>query len=201
MPIADPLLLATALAAVIDWIAVGRGIKPLEWIAKPATLALLLLWAAAGPAPSWALLAALTCSLLGDVYLMLPANLFAAGLGAFLLGHLGYIAALDAPLVARLAWFAAVVALSAPLTLRLIRGVSHPLLRGAVASYMLVIAFMVASALASGDRIAALGAVLFMISDAMIAWRRFVAPFPGARVAIHVTYHVGQLLLVWALRG
>lgn len=200
MPAAEPLLIAFALAAVLDWIAVARGHQPLVWIAKPATLALLLLWAAAGPAPSWALFAALTASLLGDVYLMLPANLFAAGLGAFLLGHLGYIAAIEAPLGMRLAWFAGVIALSAPLTLRLLRGVAHPALRGAVASYMLVIMFMVASALASGDGRASIGALLFMISDGMIAWNRFVTPFPYARVAIHITYHVGQMLLVWALR-
>lgn len=201
MSAADLVLAAAAFAALVDWIAVARGLRPLEWVAKPAALALLLLWAALGPDASWVLLAALTFSLLGDVYLMLPGNLFAAGLTAFLIGHLGFIAAFDAPVLPRLAWLVGVLVVSAPLTLRLVRAVANPPLRAAVAAYMLVIAVMVASALASGDRLAALGAVLFMISDAMIAWNRFVRPFRGARTAIIVTYHVGQGLLVWALRG
>ena len=90
------IFLAFVAAAVVDWIAVAQGRQQLEWIAKPAALALLLLWAALGAAPSWALIAALAFSLLGDVYLMLPANLFVAGLAAFLVGHLAYIDAFHA---------------------------------------------------------------------------------------------------------
>ena len=43
-------------------------------------------------------------------------------------------------------------------------------------------------------------AVLFMASDALIAWNRFVRR-PWAAVVIMVTYHLGQLGLVTALRG
>ncbi|MND07109.1 YhhN-like protein [compost metagenome] len=60
---------------------------------------------------------------------------------------------------------------------------------------------MVGSAIGSGSLIATAGALLFMASDAMIAFNRFVAPFAAARVAIIVTYHLGQFLLVYALRG
>lgn len=193
------LFLAFIAAAALDWWAVSQERKPVEWIAKPAALAFLLLWAMLGSEASWLLLAALTFSLLGDVYLMLPANLFAAGLGAFLIGHLGYIAVFDAPLVWRLVWSAVAIAASAPVALRIVRAAPGAL-RGAVVAYMLVIGVMVGSAIASGSLIAAAGALLFMISDSMIAWNRFVAPFGGARVAIIVTYHIGQLLLVCALR-
>jgi uncharacterized membrane protein YhhN len=201
MTSADGLLLATGAAAVADWVAVAREERPLEWVAKPATLGLLLLWAGLGPAASWPLLAALTLSLLGDVYLMLPADLFLPGLLAFLLGHVAYIAAFDATPLSRAIWFVIVLAVSAPLSLRLLRAAPGTVLRVAIAVYMLVIALMVGSAIASGMLIAALGALLFMASDSMIALSRFVAPFAGARLAIIVTYHVGQLLLVWALRG
>ena len=74
-------------------------------------------------------------------------------------------------------------------------------MRGAVIAYMLVIGFMMGSAIASGMTSAVIGALLFMLSDSLIAWNRFVAPFASARLAIIVTYHVGQLLLVYALRG
>lgn len=201
MPISDPLLLAFAAAAVVDWVAVGQERRELEWIAKPAALALLLLWAASGPTASWALLAALAFSLLGDVYLMLPGNFFGAGLAAFLVGHLFYIDAFDAPLVWRAVWSVVALAASAPVGLRIVRAVPSAPLRVAVVAYMAVIAVMTGSAIAAGSLIAAAGALLFMGSDSMIAWSRFVASFPGVRVAIIVTYHVGQALLVHALRG
>jgi len=198
---ADGLLLATGAAAVVDWLAVARESRPLEWVAKPATLGLLLLWAGLGPGASWPLLAALTLSLLGDVYLMLPADLFLPGLLAFLFAHVAYIAAFDATPLSRGIWFVIVLAVSAPLSLRLLRAAPDAALRVAVGVYMLVIALMVGSAIGSGMLIAALGALLFMASDSMIALSRFVTPFAGARLAIIVTYHVGQVMLVWALRG
>ena len=48
--------------------------------------------------------------------------------------------------------------------------------------------------------IATAGALFFFASDALIAVNRFVAPFASARVAVIVTYHIGQVLLVIALR-
>ena len=198
--LADLTFLAFAAAAVIDWIAVAQGRQALEWIAKPAALGLLLLWAALGHATSWALLAALVFSLLGDVYLMLP-NLFVAGLAAFLVGHLAYIDAFHATLGWRVLWSALVLGATAPLGLRIVGAAPGMPLRVAVTVYMVVIGVMAGSAIAAGLPIAVAGALLFMLSDSMIAWNRFVAPFAGARLAIIVTYHVGQALLVYALRG
>ncbi len=193
--------LAFIVAAAVDWIAVAQEHKALEWIAKPAALAMLLLWAALGAAPSWALIAALVFSLLGDVYLMLPANLFVAGLAAFLVGHLAYIDAFHAALTWRLVWSAIVLGVTAPVGLRIVGAAPGTPLSIAVTAYMLVIGVMAGSAIAADMPAAIVGALLFMLSDSMIAWNRFVAPFASARVAIIVTYHVGQALLVYALRG
>lgn len=44
-----------------------------------------------------------------------------------------------------------------------------------------------------------IGASLFMISDLMIGINRFVMPFPGAGLAIMLTYTLGQGLIVWGL--
>ena len=66
-------------------------------------------------------------------------------------------------------------------------------------AYIAVIAAMLASALASGNVVAAVGAALFVASDSMIAWNRFVRPFAAADVAIMVTYHLGQAGLVLSL--
>jgi uncharacterized membrane protein YhhN len=194
-------LIAAIAFAIADWFAVAEDNQTLEYLAKPATLAFLLLFAALGPAASWPLLAALVLSLLGDVYLMLPDVLFPAGLLAFLLGHVAYVIAFDASPTARLIWFVIVAAASVPLALRILRAVREPPLRLGVGVYMAVISLMVASAIASGSLVATTGALLFFASDAMIAIRRFVTRFNGDQVAVIVTYHLGQLLLVIALRS
>jgi uncharacterized membrane protein YhhN len=64
---------------------------------------------------------------------------------------------------------------------------------------MTVISAMLATALATGNVIAAVGATLFVASDSMIAWDRFVRRLRWAPVAIMVTYHLGQAGLVASL--
>jgi uncharacterized membrane protein YhhN len=193
-------LIAASIFAVVDWIAVAQGRRLIEYIAKPATLGFLLLYAALGPDPSWYLVAALTLCLLGDVYLMLPDELFPAGLAAFLLAHLAYIADFDATPMTRAIWFVIVAVASIPMALRIIRSIPQVPIRIAVGVYMMVIALMVGSAIASGEMIATAGALLFYASDAIIALNRFVSPFASARIAVIVTYHFAQFLLVFALR-
>lgn len=194
-------LIPAILFALVDWVAVARGWRLLEYVAKPATLGFLLLYAAAGPDASRYLIAALMLSLLGDVYLMLPEQLFPAGLVAFLLAHLAYIADFEAAPLARAGWFLVVAGASVPLARRIIRAVRALPVRIGVGLYMAAISLMVASAIASGEIMAAVGALLFFVSDALIALDRFVAPIAGGRLAIIVTYHLGQLLLVIALRA
>ena len=71
--------------------------------------------------------------------------------------------------------------------------------------YSITISLMVLSAcltLVKGDWIAgpALlvsgGAVLFFLSDTLLAWNRFVTHLPNAKLQVRVTYHSGQLLIV-----
>ena len=196
-----PLAFALAFAglAFADWAAVATRARRLEYAAKPAALAVLVICAVRDGGSAW-LVAALALSLAGDVFLMLPGDRFVPGLAAFLLAHVAYVAAFRAPAAVRLGWFVAALVVTAPLGLRILRAAA-PELRGAVAAYMAAIALMVASALASGIRLAALGAILFLVSDSLIAWDRFVGPHPWSAVAIIVTYHLGQLGLVAGLLG
>ena len=62
-----------------------------------------------------------------------------------------------------------------------------------------MIGTMLAVAVASGNPLAAVAAALFVASDSMIAWSRFVAPFAAAPVAIMVTYHLAQAGFVLSL--
>lgn len=185
--------------AVTNWVAVARGSKALEYVAKPATLAALIGYAAFDEHASGWLLAALAFSLIGDVLLMLPVNAFAAGLAAFLLAHVAYILAFDGDVGATLPWLAVTLLATAPVATRLLRGVPAPALRCAVAAYIGVIAFMGATAIASENVIATAGAALFMASDSLLAWNRFVERFAWAQLAIMVTYHLGQLGLTVGL--
>jgi uncharacterized membrane protein YhhN len=206
-PLADVALAIAALFAVGDWIAKGTKNLRLEYVCKPATLAALIVVALAlNPVSdarrAW-FVAALVFSLAGDVFLMLPSDRFVAGLAAFLVGHLCYVGGFltDGPTAVAISITAVIVAAAlAPLALKILRSLrSEPQLRGPVGAYILVIASMLALALASGNVVAAVGAALFVASDSMIAWDRFVQPFAAAPVAIMVTYHLGQAGLVLSL--
>jgi uncharacterized membrane protein YhhN len=195
--------------AVGDWVAVARGHRRLEYVCKPGTLALLIGVALAldpthGDVRAW-FVAALVLSLAGDVFLMLPEDRFVPGLAAFLLGHVAYVVGLNlhGGSAGELGLAAVPVAIvAAVLAVRILRAVlagGHRELVGPLVAYMLVISAMVTSAVAGGNVVAGVGATLFFASDALIAETRFVRPHRGARVAIMVTYHLGQAGLVLSL--
>jgi uncharacterized membrane protein YhhN len=202
--------LALALAAAaFDWIAVNQGQKGLEYLCKPLTLVLLIACALAldpdDPAVRTWFVVALVLSLAGDVFLMLPKDLFVFGLGSFLLGHIAYIVGMHVDGVDGLRFLIGIVivmALLAVIGTRVLRGVRagpDPGLAGPVVAYMCVISAMVASAIGVGQVMMVIGAALFYVSDALIAWNRFVADTRHSGVAIMVTYHLAQVGLVLSL--
>lgn len=202
---------AAAAFAVADWVAVARGSRPVEYVCKPATLVLLIGVALAlDPADdgqqAW-FVAALVLSLAGDVFLMLPRDAFVAGLASFLVGHLAYIVGLRleeaggglAALAAAAVVVAVVTAMVGGRILDALRASGQDKMHTPVAAYMAVISTMLVCAIATGDVRAAVGAGLFYVSDAMIAWNRFVRPFASARPAIMSTYHLAQAALIASL--
>lgn len=207
---AGAFLVVAGIFAVADWYAVARPSKTLEFVAKPATLAALIVVALlldpVNDAQRAWFVAALVFSLGGDVFLMLPRDMFVAGLGSFLVGHLAYVVGINLTggdaldiLVATVL----VVAVAAPLALKIVRSVADAdrTLVGPVAVYVLAITAMVVSAVAAGIAWMIVGAVLFYASDALIAWNRFVRPAAWMPVAIIVTYHLGQAGLTLGLLG
>jgi uncharacterized membrane protein YhhN len=207
---ATVLLVAAGLVAVADWVAVGRGLERLEYVCKPGALVLLIgvaltLDPAQGDVRAW-FVAALVLSLAGDVFLMLPADRFVPGLSSFLLAHVAYVVGLNlhGGSVGALALAAIpVAAVAGVLAIRILSAMTtggNRDLIGPVVAYMVVIAAMVTSALASVNVWAVAGATLFFASDTLIAETRFVRPVtPNLRVAIMVTYHLGQAGLVASL--
>ena len=142
------------------------------------------------------IMAALLFCGIGDVSLEL--GHFSLGLGAFLVGHLFYLGAFcrqpalsggKALLLAGLAIYSAVlVTFLAPHL-----GDMAP----AVFLYMAVIVVMAAAAITGRHNhpLVALGALLFVLSDSLIAVNRFVEPIPGARYWIMILYYSAQFLL------
>ncbi len=204
--LATGLLAAAMVAAVGNWVAVVRKAPLGIYVCKPLTLALMTASAVVLDPTSDAVRAwfvvALVLSLFGDVFLMLPRDAFVAGLGSFLLAHVAYVVGFN--LESEGNWLLAIpaVVIVAILGVRLVRGIrasGHPGLVGPVVAYVLTILVMVCSALASGNALGAIGAVLFMVSDSLIGEQRFVRPRAWQPLAIMVTYHLAQALLVVSL--
>jgi len=209
-----PILVASILAA-LNWIAADRKLKPLEYVTKPATMLALLwwIWSSVGLGGSmlWFTLGAVFC-LAGDVFLMIPRDMFIFGLVAFLLGHIFYSVGLNnlAPYinfwgVILILIFGIYIWWLYPKLATGLKSKGKSGLKIPVLIYMLVISMMVYSALMTWTRpgwptLAALsvsiGAVLFYASDSILAWNRFVNPLSHARLATMMTYHLGQFGII-----
>lgn len=196
------LLAATVVAAVADWAAVARGNRAVEQLAKPAVLVLLLalawlLHADEVPQGRWLLLG-LVVSLLGDVLLLSDSDLrFGLGLLGFLLA---YLAALVRMPHGSPQWFgvaAVVVALVLALWLVLVPLLRRDLVAGAPpTAYAMVLGVFAAGAWYTGHLLVGIGASLFLVSDALVGWTRFVRHLRHGQVLVMVTYHLAQLLIV-----
>lgn len=208
------LLALAAVAAVVNWVGVWREDLRLVYVAKPATLALLVGAAATltpdDPAVRGWFVAGLVLSLAGDVFLMLPEDVglpvppFLLGLGSFLLGHVAYIVGMASDHDSWALTLAAVVvvaALLAAIAPRVLAGVAakDPGLKGPVLAYMGVISVMVVAAGGRGVVAGIVGALLFYASDATLAWNRFYGPRRTWHLAVMVTYHLAQAGLVVSL--
>jgi len=208
---------AAILGAILAGPAVADDWRLLHWLCKPLATALIFLLAwHAQPALSmryrrW-ILAGISCSLLGDVLLMLPQDLFVPGLVAFLFGHLCFIAAFldDSRFGARPWWLLASLAYGA-VNLYLLWDSIGAALRVPVIVYVVVLTSMGGQALgrarlfvrrgdaqAGSARRAAVGAMLFMLSDTLLAWNRFHAAIPLASLWVLSTYY---LALWWIARS
>jgi len=200
------LLGATSAFAILNWIAVETDRRPLELVCKPATLMALIGVAVAldpqdGTVRAW-FVAALVCSLAGDVFLMFER--FQPGVAAFALAHLAYVGGFVAAGLEPVGLVVgAVVVLVGLATLgrHIVTAVrrSSPEDAIPVTVYVGIISTMVLAAWGSLVPVAIAGALIFYASDACIAWSRFIEPFPRHRLAIMSTYHVGQAMLVLSL--
>jgi uncharacterized membrane protein YhhN len=214
-----PWLVAVSAAAAIAAATLAAAPAWMYLLLKPLTTVLIIAyaWSRGADAPKQRRLIriGLVLSLAGDVFLLWPRQGFLPGLVAFLLAHLAYIAAFCVPLrfAAKPLVFIGYAVVAALILAALWPGVS-PALRAPVVAYVLCLAAMAAQAAAwwrasasrhAADaalaRMAALGGVLFMASDSLLAINKFAQPLPLASLWILATYWLAQWCIASALRA
>jgi uncharacterized membrane protein YhhN len=190
----------TALAVFALGIAVWAAGQALDLdglriAAKPVPLLALCAWARHGDRR---ILAGLVFSAAGDLVMELgrATGFFLAGMGAFALAHVAYLAGfLRRSREPGLLGLIPFVAWGALLMGRLWPQLGA--LRLPVAVYAALLLAMMWRALVASRAVgrwdAAAGALLFGLSDSLIALDRFGPPFPGARWLVMATYWAGQL--------
>lgn len=199
-------LIIALLAVLLYLYGVATDELPVRLASKPIPVIALLFWLRGFPASAYRnrIALGLVFSLVGDVLLAWPADLFVFGLGAFLLAHLAYLSAYlsDSRRLAPLALAFAASTAAGMFGVLTSAGLG-PLLVP-VALYALTIGAMLWRALARigtagvparSARLAAGGAALFVLSDSLIGIDRFVMPFEAAPYAIILSYWAGQ----WAI--
>lgn len=205
------ILFAAVLAA--ELLAIGFGWMSLHVVTKPLLVPILLLgWVqAAIAAKGWSVPLALFFSWLGDILLIgdesQPAW-FMGGIAAFLLAHVCYI--LFFMRIRRHAEHpSGIRALPLLLTVMYVSFLLWLLLprTGALKIPVLVYACVIGTmlltvihAFAPGDGIARTyslaGALLFVLSDSVLAINKFYQPFAGAGLMVMLTYGLAQFALV-----
>ncbi|HLE16101.1 MAG TPA: lysoplasmalogenase [Anaerolineales bacterium] len=210
-----PLWIALLIAA-LDWLALFNDWKTVRYFSKPGVLILLIgwMWAVAGLGyPVYLFLLGLVFSLAGDIFLLLPRERFILGLVFFLLANISYTLGFNyRNFPVNLATPILMVLVILPAT-QLYRRISESLaagennrLRLPVLVYTLGISLMVVSALLTlvqpewrwltiPSWLVSSGAILFFISDALLAWNRFVSPIPLGHLLVMVTYHLAQIAI------
>lgn len=193
-----------ALVTIVHLVAITLGEGGIVAATKPLLMPALLLGLVLGlPARRSRLLLwgalALVFSWLGDVLLQNPGDIgFLLGMGAFGLAHVAYLALYLGPLRTRrvpwwgillgLVWWGGMVGILAAN----LGGLLVP-----VALYGLVLGAAAVCALATRP-IVAVGALVFLVSDTLLALDRFLPgfAFPAIDFSIMLTYCLGQGLII-----
>ncbi|AIF46067.1 membrane protein [Dyella japonica A8] len=194
------------------------GWRWLHWVCKPLATVLILgmvlrteqvvsqryrRWMAAG----------MVASLAGDIFLMLPVDAFVAGLVSFLLAHVCFIVALldDSRFAERPVGMLACVAYGA-FNLWALWPSLPDALHLPVVVYVLVLASMggqavvrarrhATDALAASAQWSMAGALIFMLSDTLLAWDRFRFAIPMSGLWVLATYYTALWCLARSVRG
>jgi uncharacterized membrane protein YhhN len=205
-----------AVSAAFAIVAARRDDRQGVYLFKPVTTLIILIGAAwlVRPAPPLyraLVVLGLGCSLGGDVLLMLPGQRLTAGIAAFLLAQLSYVAAfsLANPVTVRqLVWLLPFLAFAGAVLADRWRALGR--LRLPVVIYAAVLCAMAWRAVMRGQApviprqtvlFGAVGACLFVVSDALVVLRRFGRAIPAAQFFELAIYWAAQFLIALSVRG
>lgn len=208
-------LILAILAAVLQAIVFSFGLKQWQTLTKPAVMVCLFTWlfTATGldGAALWFGIGIILC-LAGDILLIFEDRFFIFGLAAFLFGHVAYILGFNIPLPSFDFFGLLLAVFIAILGGQVFRKIQAGLveknllrLRRPVMAYTVVISLMLLSAMLTLFRtdwmpgaalLVTAGAGVFLVSDVILAFNRFVSPIKNGRMLNIGVYHLGQILLV-----
>jgi len=149
-----------------------------------------------------AIIAGLIFSLIGDVVLILPGDVFLIGLVSFLIAHLFYIAAFVMVGGFYRTFWGTIPFLLVGIVLGIVLWPDLGDMKSPVLAYMIIILIMAWQALGQWRQtgeiralLAFLGAILFVISDLALAVNRFATPIDMAALLVLGTYYPAQWLI------
>ena len=184
-----------------------QGPDYLIYIFKPLTMIFIIIIAVLANEPpsrryKIAIIAGLIFSMIGDVLLSLPVDAFMIGLISFLIAQMIYTYAFRAGRPLRIKFIAILPFLIYGVTIFVILLPGLNGMAGPVAAYILVIMIMAWQAWDQWEDkrtrwalLAFIGALLFVISDTLLAVNKFGEPFAAARVLTLTTYFSAQWLI------
>lgn len=219
-PIVSISLYVIVACADLVGLALDESWAILHLIAKPLLMPCLIafVWLERKHIQAFAwIIAALIFSWMGDIFLMNAGSMwFILGLSSFLIAHVCYMRRFalggnkaDSTMLKKIPWLEALV-FAVFLNVFLWLWPTLGEMKLPVTIYSIVIYFMVLLAFSRKGRIpnssywiVLAGAILFVLSDSLIAISRFSGPevnIPWAGIWIMLTYTAAQGLIVWGIR-
>lgn len=187
-------------------------INPPNWIhgasqpiLKAAPILLLAVWVLSSRVKrGWLIGIGLILSAAGDIALDVPSLGFICGMGLFAMAHIAYISCFAAStrfhpvrLVCSILFFGCIGILVWHLSQSSV--LTDLMLRWMIYVYTAIISLMVITAIFYDGCgiIISTGAVVFAVSDSMIAWNRFVHPVINSGFLIMSTYYLAQYMIAY----
>ncbi|OXM87411.1 lysoplasmalogenase [Paenibacillus rigui] len=200
------LIAAILISGVGFLFALADGNMLLRWILKPGTIVLIMLLASTATREVRTyrnrVIAGLFFSAVGDSFLLVHGTQwFIFGVLSFLIAHLIYISAF----ISRWRYSPAHLAGLIPIAIYsffLLRGLHEGMIAKhaggmwpLILVYVIVISLMIWSAVISRSPVAITGAILFFLSDSLLAWNMFCYPIPLADFGVMITYYAAQFMI------
>jgi len=200
----------------LNWLAVWYGWGTANFISKPCVILALLGWFISTVEISFPVLwfgIGLSFALLGDTLLMFKGKSFLFGMVVFMGTHVAYAIGFNrgssqmgpAVYATAMSVFSLWMLVFTTLRSGMLQNPDYRKMEIPLIAYNLLILVMVISALTTNFRfhwqpisagLISCGAVLFLFSDALLAYDRFIQPLPRARLWKRMTYQLAQLAII-----